>query len=361
MERWTKALITLVLTMALLVVAGGCGNGNNGGKWDSMTGCTTNGLIGVWGSSASDVFAVGVSGAILHYNGNSWREWSEQLIATDTAIASIWGTSSTNVFAGAWNSIIQYDGGTWNEMSSYSNRTRIGSIWGSSPSDIYALGAIIPAKLTSNPLEGFEGFILHYDGNTWIKVEEGLINVPVDIWGSSSSNVFMVEAYWDNALNHIVSTILHYDGNTWSEMESDITPLNGIWGSSSSDVFAVGDEGIILHYDGSAWSEMEGSLSGDLMDVWGSSSSDVFTVGYNNNDYDYDPETNNGIILHYDGDSWSEMEDSTTSPLYGIWGSSAYDVFAVGYDNYYNDDSETYVTDVGTILHYDGSSWDRMN
>jgi len=31
-----------------------------------------NGLLGVWGSSSSNVFAVGDGGTILHYNGSAW-------------------------------------------------------------------------------------------------------------------------------------------------------------------------------------------------------------------------------------------------------------------------------------------------
>ena len=33
-------------------------------------------LDGVWGSSATDVFAVGDSGTILHYNGSAWSAMS---------------------------------------------------------------------------------------------------------------------------------------------------------------------------------------------------------------------------------------------------------------------------------------------
>jgi hypothetical protein len=47
------------------------------------------------------------------------------------------------------------------------------------------------------------------------------------------------------------------------------------------------------------------------------------------------------VIFHYNGSSWSLMSlPATTGPvgLYGVWGSSATDVFAVG--------------DGGTILHY---------
>jgi hypothetical protein len=41
----------------------------DGSIWTPMTSGTTNGLGGVWGSSGSDVFAVGSGGTILHYDG----------------------------------------------------------------------------------------------------------------------------------------------------------------------------------------------------------------------------------------------------------------------------------------------------
>jgi hypothetical protein len=105
--------------------------------------------------------------------------------------------------------------------------------------------------------------------------------------------------------------------------------LGGIWGSSPSDVFAVGGlngQGIILHYDGSSWSPMTGGTIAELYSVWGSSSRDVFAVGMN------------GTILHYDGSTWSKMESGTGNYLQGMWGSCSSDVFAAG--------------DWGTILHY---------
>jgi hypothetical protein len=98
-----------------------------------------------------------------------------------------------------------------------------------------------------------------------------------------------------------------------------------VWGSSGTDVFAVGQDaatneiGGILHYDGNSWSEMTIPGSGALHSVWGSSGSDVFAVGPS------------GRILHYDGTSWSEMTSPTSESLEGVWGSSSSDVFAVGF------------------------------
>ncbi len=68
----------------------------NGSTWSAMTSGTINTLRGVWGSSATDVFAVGDGGIILHYNGTVWSVMTSN---TTYRLHSVWGTSSTNVYA----------------------------------------------------------------------------------------------------------------------------------------------------------------------------------------------------------------------------------------------------------------------
>jgi hypothetical protein len=53
-----------------------------------------------------------------------------------------------------------------------------------------------------------------------------------------------------------------------------------------------------------------------------------------------------GTMLHYDGHSWAKMNSGTTDVLRGIWGSSNSDVFVAGYQS---------------IHHYDGHSWAKMS
>jgi hypothetical protein len=65
----------------------------------------------------------------------------------------------------------------------------------------------------------------------------------------------------------------------WENPYPQGNPLIDIWGSSSTDVFSVGTAGTILHYDGKAWSKMTTPTTNELLGVWGSSSSDVFVVG----------------------------------------------------------------------------------
>ena len=94
--------------------------------------------------------------------------------------------------------------------------------------------------------------------------------------------------------------------------------LNGVWGSSGSDVFAVGATGVIIHYNGVSWSLKSSPTTQSLNSVSGSTGSDVFAVG------------GNGIIIHYNGSSWLQQSSPTTQTLNSVWGKSGSDVFAAG-------------------------------
>jgi photosystem II stability/assembly factor-like uncharacterized protein len=85
-------------------------------------------------------------------------------------------------------------------------------------------------------------------------------------------------------------------------------------------------------YAQGTWNVMTHPTTSGLYGVWGSSPGDVFAVG------------DAGTILHYDG-TWSTMSPLSAT-LLNVWGSSDNDVFAVGM--------------LGAILHYDGT-WSAMS
>ncbi|MDY6835720.1 MAG: hypothetical protein SVY53_13060, partial [Chloroflexota bacterium] len=180
-------------------------------------------LYGVWGSSSTDVFAVGGDGTILHYDGS---DWSGMTSPTSRWFSGVWGSSSTDVFAvGGDGTILHYDGSDWSGMTSGTSDWLYG-VWGSSSTDVFAVGDF--------------GTILHYDGGAWSGMTRPTSRWFSGVWGSSASDVFAMGSD---------GTILHYDGSDWSGMTSGTSDwLEGVWGSSSSDVFAVGSGGTILHY-----------------------------------------------------------------------------------------------------------------
>jgi len=73
----------------------------------------------------------------------------------------------------------------------------------------------------------------------------------------------------------------------------------------------------------------------EIYGIWGTSANEVFAVG------------GNGAIFHYDGQSWSRMSTGSTNQYMAVWGSSTDNVFAVGIG--------------GKILHFDGTTWTSMN
>ena len=94
-------------------------------------------LNGVWGSSGSDVFAVGAYGTIPHYDGAGW---SAMTSGTTEALLGVWGSSGSDVFAvGAKGTILHYDGWPWSPMSS-GPQDILEVVWGTSFRDLFAVG-----------------------------------------------------------------------------------------------------------------------------------------------------------------------------------------------------------------------------
>src|SRR6266487_2478459 len=118
--------------------------------------------------------------------------------------------------------------------------------------------------------------------------------------------------------------------------------LSGIWGSGASDVYTVGygyngssvNLPLMYHRDSSNWTVANLSLpiglnSGILYGVWGSSANDIYAVGSGNGD-------NVPLLYHKDNSGWtvsSPLPPSGWSHSYlnAVWGSSAADVYAVGF------------------------------
>ena len=47
-------------------------------------------LNAMWGSSGSDIFAVGAQGCILHYDGSTWTTWTLPEGSDHSAIIDVW-------------------------------------------------------------------------------------------------------------------------------------------------------------------------------------------------------------------------------------------------------------------------------
>lgn len=122
----------------------------------------------------------------------------------------------------------------------------------------------------------------------------------------------------------------------------DVPLLNWVQGFSASDIFVVGNGGTVLHFDGSAWTLQPTPTTEALWGVWGASPDDVWAVGGRGT------ASSVATLLHYDGDTWAsvtlpEFQRPNVTALYKIWGTAADNIYAVGRS--------------GVILHYQGDGW----
>lgn len=291
---------------------------------------------GIWGTSATNVYAVGGdlstnAAKIFHYNGTAW---SEVLSASDSGrFYTVWGSSENDIYAvGGYTEgmlqksvIYHYDGTCWSETYSSSQGILFG-VWGDSATDVLAVGG------TSAGPWG-----LRYDGSNWrVNYSKILAGAFFDIGGISSANIFAaagaceppLEPEEPPKLNGMVFYSID-NGDSWEQkLETAGVFLLGVWGSGST-VFAVGghtgdkSSGTVLSSldSGETWSAMSIDAGAYcLNDIWGTSASNVYAVG----------EGGEGAVFHFDGTAWTQMPQSGMMPLCGIWGSSEENIFAVG-------------------------------
>jgi hypothetical protein len=94
---------------------------------------------GVWASGPDDVFLVGSGNdgaGIHHWDGQTWTAMS---IPPVQGLRDVWGTSPTDVYAVGVSTILHYDGTSWTEVR-HAQPTFHG-VWGSSSTDVFVVGS----------------------------------------------------------------------------------------------------------------------------------------------------------------------------------------------------------------------------
>ena len=208
------------------------------------------------------------------------------------------------------------------------------------------------------------GMIFRYKDGEWNPMSNDVIAAFNSVWGSSETDVFVVGEDWSgDGPSH--QGIFHFDGNTWTAMElwAGSRYFTSIWGRSGSDVYAVDLAGglaaegtVLMHYDGDGWTEIDTGEKWRLHDIWTADGADVYAAGETAVIY---PDTfPRGIIVRFDGETWHREEFIHVERFRGIWGSAPDDIYAVGEVNC-RDDEDPRVNPQwrGTILHFDGDGW----
>ena len=125
----------------------------------------------MWGSSSSDVFAVGDGGAILHYDGTNWNA---MVSPTSSQVQSRVGKQQRRRLCCRCRRpypALQRDKLGRDDQQRKTFRSL--GVWGSSGSHVFAVGA--------------EGVIVHFDGTNWSAMTSGVDVTLFDVRGGAAA------------------------------------------------------------------------------------------------------------------------------------------------------------------------------
>lgn len=272
--------------------------------WTAMESGTTRRLHDVWGSSATNVFAVGDGGTILHFDGTGWTQMQS---GTTMDLYHIEGVAPNLVFAAGFSGVYRWDGVRWSraDMDGY-GASDANSLFGASDGSIWATRSQRTA-LVSQFIPG-QGWWHHglppYNESgrpvycPWTKT----------VGGEPGNNIFVTDG---------CGSTYHWNGTAWTQHFQYVPQFERLWGFPG-----IGAVGIAV---GSAWRNTGGPRDWTresswpvALAFWASSPSDLFAVD------------GSARIHHFDGSSWSSIDLAPAGALRGIHGATIADIFAVG-------------------------------
>ncbi|MCP5061993.1 MAG: hypothetical protein GY936_05960 [Ignavibacteriae bacterium] len=170
----------------------------------------------IWGSSPTDVWAIGPGGdldkTIYHYDG---EKWNNDGISRKISPISIWGFASDDVWLGGNEGRIwHYNGSDWSENFHIEDPRFVYSgfqdIWGESNKNIWAVGYLDSAGTR-------KGLVYHYDGNDWSRVNidykhGNLLRIRR---GQKTNNNYYLWGLWEDDFIGDSTKLLEYNGSKY--------------------------------------------------------------------------------------------------------------------------------------------------
>jgi hypothetical protein len=228
-------------------------------------------------------------------------------------VRDLWAAAGNDVWAVGDGTARHFDGTAWTATTLPEPVLLLG-VHGVAPDDVWAVGQATDTRV---------GAAARFDGTAWTVQRIGPAGLLLrDVFAVAADDVWAVGS--SGADETADGHVWHWDGAAWSETAAPATaPLAGVWGVAANDVWAVGWSAQVLHWNGSAWSAGDDGGGGDCTfnDVWAAGPADVWAVG------------DAGCIAHRDRAGWRVVPPvHDWTPLRAVWGASAAQVFAVGYD-----------------------------
>lgn len=296
---WTNAKVGTTCGMSQVCLSGGrCAR-----AFRKLSGTGTSTWYDV-GGTAGEVWVVGSASRALKST-DQGATWSAVSLPGLSTRYGVYSPSAGHAFiVGAGGTVLETTNGgeSFTQLPAPMFKV-LKAVWGSSASELFVVGT-----------DGFIGKSTNA-GQAWTTLRsssDGGVQLTLNgIWGDASG-IFVVGD---------TGTILRSTNRmTFDRVALSTTiPLAAVYGTGQS-VFAVGSAGTILRTkDREKWDLLTTPIRQDLTDVWGVGS-EVFV------------STEQGLVYRSadDGATWAELSSAGAQTLYGVWGSSTDDLYAVG-------------------------------
>jgi hypothetical protein len=242
------------------------------GNWTAQTSGTTQDLYDVWGSGPNDLYAVG--NVLLHSTGDG--TWQTQ--TGPSALMGVWGSSATDVYvAGAFGVSHSTGNGTWTNQTQAEPWGGYFHVRGSTAGNVYALGGLINLGSSSAPGGGVATFAASMW--SWRQLSPGDEMKDIAFTATGEFIVGLSGQIWARG----------GDSGTWTQQTAPgLSDLQAIWADGNGKLYAVSqtDGNIITSSGNGSWSVAVALGVYDLWGIWGSGPDDIYVVG------------DNGAIIH---------------------------------------------------------------
>jgi len=310
----------------------------DGTKWSQvdLAGCnlphdSNESLFEVWTPTKGVVFAAG-SNTVIRVTGATCEKLPP--VKPNESFLNIhylWASSATDVWVGLFDEIWQYDGATWTmkltTLTGTPDEGYVEAIWGSGPNDVYA-------SINDSGVN----HLTHYTGSTtWTTPINTGITHGKAVWGTSASNIFVGD-YWS-------ADVAHYNGTTWSTLPSPPPLIGGSYpgsgvlrGSTAPDgkVYVQGSgpsRAYIFVYDGVGWTDLGAPLG--TTELWAAAGGNLFGAA-----------GAAASVARLAGSSHVATPIDTITGAGDLIAKASDDVYALS------------PLDFGTVMHWDGASWE---
>ena len=163
-----------------------------------------------------------------------------------------------------------------------------------------------------------------------------------DIWGTDENNIWAVGSV---NLPEGSQGIVRWDGQKWNPFPSFDGVKQGMLGFDENNIFVVGGFGlfgIVGIWDGNIW-----NVNNFFYTILGQD-----TVWSLRGVWGSSPDNvwavgDRGTIIHWDGSQWSKVQSPTNLILWDIWGTSADNVYALHIS----------LANQSKLIHFDGTEW----